>query len=375
MFFSALRPELAAAKQSGSGIIGPRTPLFSREVDRLIDGAGLRDAVQIDEDAHTLRYSLSARSATAWVPEDDALGLAARLRERGIAEENILAREILLCMLHSPAPFVFDCPEGPASAIRVRCNIVESAMRTALSFDTEAAERPWDFWRHDEERGFTLIPGQALIEALVKATQPDGDGRRYAFSCYRASEYIILLALARELATVNPDRLAMLQRQWETRAIMSREFHDTFLDEHGHNDTPLPARFYTPGDRVWFRNPDEPSSDVAGYEGSWVFYLGGGLFSNFWHPERPYTLEDKCLEIFHWRHGLRHDEDGEPFIDETEVERCVRESNKHPEVRAGILSRMLRLRDLSGTYADGGCIDRTREHPRCVCPMLQQQTP
>jgi hypothetical protein len=33
-----------------------------------------------------------------------------------------------------------------------------------------------------------------------------------------------------------------------------------------------------------------------------------------------------------------------------------------------ILDLMMRLRDPSGVYADGGCIDTSREYPRCVCP-------
>ena len=368
MFFSPLPPEPLAGSIPGGGIMTPRSPAFDREIRQLLDEAGLSSIVAIEEADNVRRYSLPPEHSQHWLPEDDSLGLAERLRQGGTAESALLQREILLCMLHSPVPYLFFCPDGLASAVRVRQHIVEDARSTALSFDTNAAERPWDAWRYDEQTGFTVLPGTPLIEALTRATQPGKDGRRYAFSCYRATEYVILLGMARELAARNPERIAKLQRQWETRAIMSREFHDTFLDEHGSNEAPLPARFYTPGDRVWFRNPDEASSDATGYEGSWVFYLGGGLFSNFWHPERPYTLEDKCLEIFHWRHGLRHDSNGEPVIDEDKVERQVAASNARPEIRAGIVERMLRLRDLSGTYADGGCIDRTREHPRCVCP-------
>ena len=33
-----------------------------------------------------------------------------------------------------------------------------------------------------------------------------------------------------------------------------------------------------------------------------------------------------------------------------------------------IMQRMLRLRDGKGVYADGGCIDATREHLRWVLP-------
>jgi len=372
VFFPPLPPEASAPPCSApffGGIVTPLCTAFEQAVAHLLNESGVAAMVHSQEYGDTRRYSLRPEYAQRWLPEDDSLGLRQRLMSAGAAEHELLQREIVLCLLHSPVPYVFYCPEGPAAAVRVRRHIVEAARLTALSFDTDAAERPSEAWRYDETTGFTVLPGVPLIDALTRATQPT-NGRRYAFSCYRATEYVILLGLARELAAHNPDRLAMLQRQWETRAIMSREFHDTFLDEHGSNEAPLPPRFYTPGDRVWFRNPDEASSDATGYEGSWVFYLGGGLFSNFWHPERPYTLEDKCLEIFHWRHGLYHDDAGEPCIDEDRVERRIAESHARPGERAAILARMFRLRDLAGTYADGGCIDRTREHPRCTCPTV-----
>ena len=54
----------------------------------------------------------------------------------------------------------------------------------------------------------------------------------------------------------------------------------------------------------------EYSADASGFEGSWVMYMGGGEFSNFWKREAPYKFIDKCLEIYHWRHGLYFDEEG-----------------------------------------------------------------
>ena len=47
-----------------------------------------------------------------------------------------------------------------------------------------------------------------------------------------------------------------------------------------------------------------------------MFYLGGGLFNNFWERGVPYTLTSKCVEIYHWRHGLRTDAAGKRYIDE-----------------------------------------------------------
>lgn len=133
-------------------------------------------------------------------------------------------------------------------------------------------------------------------------------------------------------------------------------------------EAPLPPGYYVPGDRLWFRNPDAHSSDVSGYEGSWVVYLGGGLFTNFWQRERPYTLTTKCLELFHWRHATYTDQDGELRIDEAMVEERVRASLVDPAEVAKILALMMCWREPKGVYASGGCIDTSREYPRWVCP-------
>jgi hypothetical protein len=149
---------------------------------------------------------------------------------------------------------------------------------------------------------------------------------------------------------------------------MSGLFHDVFLREYGSMEDPLPPRFYVPGDRLWFRNPDEPSSNVEGFEGSWVFYLGGGMFNNFWKHRQPFSLTAKCVEIYHWRHGVRTDERGILRLDETHVEARVRESMADPAEVERILKQMVRLREPRGVYIDGGCIDTTRECVRWVRP-------
>jgi hypothetical protein len=131
-------------------------------------------------------------------------------------------------------------------------------------------------------------------------------------------------------------------------------------------DTPLPARFHVPGDRLWFRNPDERSSNVTGYEGSWVIYMGGGLFSNFWQRDKPFTLESKAIEIYHWKDGVDTDAQGELQMNETVVQALVAQTQARPEARTQVLERMLRMRDPQGVYAQGGCLDTTREYPKSV---------
>lgn len=306
----------------------------------------------------------------AWAPGHDSLGLQQHLPVLpGAGAPHRLEQEALAALLASPIGHGFADSATLASHLRVRRHIAEAAARTALAFKTEAAERPEAWWRYDEAHGFVLHAGADLIEALVAATQPEATGRLYDFSCYRASEYVILLGIARELQAHNPEMLTQLQRHSEQHAIRSGQFHDVFLVEYGGTTVPLPARYYVPGDRLWFRNPDERSSDVTGYEGSWVIYMGGGLFSNFWQRERPFTLEGKCIEIFHWRDGARTDNRGALEMDETLVEALVARTRSDPLQEAAVLQRMLRPRDPKGVYAEGGCIDTTREFPRGLWPQ------
>ena len=320
--------------------------------------------------AQAWSFALPPELLQAWTPDHDTLGLQDRLRLEDSAQPPSLAREILVAMLASPHGFDFPSVAALASHIRVRQHIALAAQKTALAFKTEAAERPACYWRDGgDEHGFVLQPGRCLVDALIAATQPDATGRLYDFSCYRATEYVILLGIALELKTHHPALLADLQMLNETHAVRSGQFHYVYLVEYGSMADALPAHYYVPGDRLWFRNPDERSSDVMGYEGSWVIYMGGGLFSNFWERDRPYTLESKAIEIYHWRDGAYTDAQGHWHMDETQVERHVRQTCADPKAKARVLQRMLRLRDPQGLYAEGGCIDRTREYPRGVSPQ------
>ena len=314
-------------------------------------------------------YALSAEATHALVDDGDTLNLCRDLGLDTVANMAHLEREIVLALLAAPRTLRFASAAEFLAAVAIRRNIVVAARATQLAFGTAEANRPESHWTYDEDRGFTVLPGQSLVDALTLATQPEaGDGRLYAFSCYRATEYVMLLGMARELERVNPPLLAALQRQWETRAIQSGAFHDVFLVEYGSLEAPLPPRYYVPGDRVWFRNPDALSSDASGYEGSWVIYLGNGLFSNFWQRDRPYSLVSKCLEMYHWRHGTYVDAEGDLRMNEAIVDERVAETAANPAALATVVARMSRLRDGRGIYADGGCIDFSREFARNICP-------
>ena len=356
------------------GLQGGRSS--SAMVQAVLEQLGARDLTTLvqtetglDAQGRWLRLWLTPGSAQAWAPGHDTMQLAETL---GLATQTSavdLQREILLTLLMSPAGLDFPSLDELVSAIRIRHNIVQAARRTTLAFETHAAERPEDCWAYDEDKGFTLLPGVPLIDALIKTTQPEVSGRLYSFSCYRATEYVILLGIAQELAQCNPELFDRLQGLWRQRAIMSEEFHNVFLREQGSMDEPLPPLYYVPGDRVWFRNPDEASADACGFEGSWVMYLGGGQFTNFWKQGQPYTLTRKCVEIYHWRHGLYQDAQGESQIDEQRIEPLIEATLANPVELARVMALMTRWREPRGVYTDaGGCMDTTREFARWVRP-------
>jgi hypothetical protein len=316
-----------------------------------------------------LRLSLEPHQAALWAPGFDTLQLAHTLQLDTQQHEADLVREIVVAMLMGPVAFEFPNMDELISAVRIRRNMVQAARKTTLDFRTSDAERPTDCWAYDEDRGFVVLPGVPLISALTKATQPEVSGALYSFSCYRASEYVILLAIAQELAQCNPALLAQLQTLWESRPIKSGEFHEVFLREQGSMQEPLPPKYFVPGDRTWFRNPDGVSAEASGFEGSWVMYLGGGLFNNFWIRDKPYTLERKCVEVYHWRDGLYLDADGDERIDEVKIAPLIEATLNNPTELQRVLSVMQRYREPRGVYTDaGGCIDTTREFARWVHP-------
>lgn len=319
-----------------------------------------------DGPLQTRRLGLRPAAVHRLAPDFNTLGLRT---DAGLSDEDSddLQREILLAMLGGPRAYRFETAEELASVLRMRTAIIDAAARTTLAFHTEHAVRPPGFWDDQGEPcGFTLKPGRCLIEAIMAAVLPDDANARYPFSCCRATEYLALLGIAVEASRSHPAFYSALCRQWQRRALTADHFRAVFLQEHGSLRQPLPPGYYVPGDRVWFRNPDDHSSDATGYEGSWVFYLGGGRFTNFWKRGQPFTLTSKCLEIYHWRDATYRDAAGELAIDEREVERCVSASTADPERTALILAKMLRLRDPPGVYAQGGCIDASREHPRSI---------
>jgi hypothetical protein len=316
-----------------------------------------------------VRFRLTPQAFARWTPQYNTLNLADQLKQlAGKPTEELLEQETLLAMLASPLGFVYPSLQEWESSTKIRINIARAASETFLAFDAYGAERPEEYWTYDEERGFIINPGKSMIEALRLATQPGQHGTVYSFSCYRATEYVVALGVAQEALRVNPSLYRKLQAQAQRRAIRSREFHDVFMKEYGSRLQPLPVSYYVPGDRVWFKNPDPGSAEALGFEGSWLFYMGNGVFSDFWKRGKSFTLDLKCMEIYHWRFGAYQDAEGIWRMDEKLVQDRMRETEQDPAKHARILEAMRKIQDGPGIYADGGCIDATREYTRFVRP-------
>jgi hypothetical protein len=340
------------------------------ECHRLLQRFDLQDLALISPSAHKADVGLEARLQDRyfdrWCPGFDTLQVRTLAHDLGLSGEQTLAREVVLTMLAAPVPMTFKSVAQLESHIRVRVNIARAAAKTSLAFNTEAAERPSEYWQGDSETGFVIRQGVSLENAIIAATQPEVTGRQYEFSCYRAAEYLVLLGLAQEAKLVNPTYLNELEAQCRLAVPRSDPFHTTYVYEYGTPENPIPMRYYVPGDRLWFKNPDDRSSDVKGFEGSWVFYLGGGLFSNFWRRDQPFDLASKCLEIYHWRDGACVNSSGKLSMDESIVEQQVALTRQSPDQLNLVMSKMMAYRDPAGVYANGGCIDSTREIPRAL---------
>jgi hypothetical protein len=340
------------------------------ELNHLFNRLGLQDVVQISPSAQQTAAGLMAclkqRYFDSWCPGFDTLQVRTLAHDLGLSGEQTLAREVLLTMLAAPQIMGFESVAQLESHIRVRIHIARAAAQTSLAFNTEAAERPPEYWQGDAETGFVIRQDVSLEEAIIAATQPEVTGRQYEFSCYRAAEYLVLLGLAQEAKLVNPTYLNALEAQCRQHVPRSDPFHTTYVYEYGTPENPIPMHYYVPGDRLWFKNPDDRSSDVKGFEGSWVFYLGGGLFSNFWRRDKPYNLTDKCLEIYHWRDGAYVNSSGGLSMDESVVEQQAELTRQSRQRLDHIMSKMMVYRDPAGVYANGGCIDSTREIPRSL---------
>ena len=335
-----------------------------RQAQRCLRSLGIDDLVDCSMssggDGRYLHLRASHR-LLALCPDFDTANITTFLRTHQPNRDRALISEIILAMALSPDVVYFGSEQELKSNLRMRCTVVQVASRTELNFDTSSITRPQAYWIYTKENGFLLRQGVSLADGLERALCPDVSGFTYAFSCQRASEYLILYAVVCELQKVNKTGLNDVEQQWRKRALTGDDFLFRFLGERGTRENPMPMRYYIPGDRIWFKNPDDHSSDLEGFEGSWVIYLGGGRFCNLWDRHRPYTLEEKCLEIYYWSQCVEVSPAGILWMNEAVVKEQVEKALHEQDLSGPILKKMMVYRDPTGVYAEGGCIDLSRD--------------
>ena len=335
-----------------------------RQAQRCLRSLGIDDLVDCsmgtNGDGRYLHLRASHR-LLALCPDFDTANITTFLRTHQPNRDRALISEIILAMALSPDVMYFGSEQELKSNLRMRCTVVQVASRTELNFDTSSITRPQAYWIYTKENGFLLRQGVSLADGLERALCPDVSGFTYAFSCQRASEYLILYAVVCELQKVNKTGLNDVEQQWRKRALTGDDFLFRFLGERGTRENPMPMRYYIPGDRIWFKNPDDHSSDLEGFEGSWVIYLGGGRFCNLWDRHRPYTLEEKCLEIYYWSQCVEVSPAGILWMNEAVVKERVEKALHEQDLSGPILKKMMVYRDPTGVYAEGGCIDLSRD--------------
>ena len=346
-----------------------------RQAQRCLRSLGIDDLVDCSMstggDGRYLHLRASHR-LLALCPDFDTSTITTILHTRQPDQDRALISEIILAMALSPDVVYFGSEQELKSNLRMRCTVVQVASRTELNFDTSSITRPQAYWIYTKENGFLLRQGVSLADGLERALCPDVSGFTYAFSCQRASEYLILYAVVCELQKVNKTGLNDVEQQWRKRALTGDDFLFRFLGERGTRENPMPMRYYIPGDRIWFKNPDDHSSDLEGFEGSWVIYLGGGRFCNLWDRHRPYTLEEKCLEIFYWSKSTAVNDSGVLFMNEDLVKEQVNKALNDPALSRSILEKMMVYRDPTGVYAEGGCIDLSRDSFSALCNISER---
>jgi hypothetical protein len=320
----------------------------------------INEYIEFKETSSGTYIQLSDQGFKLLTPNFDTLEIS---KKNHLLLHTDVTTEILIALLASPILIEFPSKAEFFSSLRTRKHIIESAKKSHIQFNPTEINRPQEFWTYKNNSGFVLNPNKDLITALEATLLPQDTFNLPSFSCYRLSEYIILLGIAKEVRENNQKVYIQLMNQWQKNPIQSRKFHDIFLHEWGTNEQPLPKNWYIPGDRVWFRNPDLQSRQILGNEGSWVIYLGNGKFNNLIQPSKPFDLKTKCVTIYHWRNAITMDSHGETVVDDGYVEMLVKDTMQNSAELESILDMMTQYRHIPNDTFNNGCIDRTRESP------------
>lgn len=313
----------------------------SEEFINMLNRLNIYDMIDIDDNYFKLKKEWSNKL----IVDFNTLNLHTMMKKYDINDDITI--EILLCLLNSPIINKYKDLDELETEINIRKNIVKYGYITHVNFNTNSDIRSNKYFN-----GVKLLPNRSLILGIKENLLPSISGKIYDFSCYRVTEQLILLAILIEAKNKYPELLNKIEDRWRIEPIKSNLFHTIFLNEHGSKFFPIPLNYYVPGDRVWFKNPDDRSSDIIGYEGKWTIYLNNGLFGDFWknngNINNQFTIENIMIEIYNWRHSIINI-DNIDYIDEDIVQQLNKNTNNN------IIDQMYKYNIM------GGCIDMTRE--------------
>lgn len=299
-------------------------------------------------------FVIKSYFAKLLMPDYNTLDLRKKMKLYNITkddEDYNLTVEIVLCLLNSPVIFTFDSFDDFIDMIDSRKIIVKYGYLTHVKFDTGKDTKVNVEYFQDNDEDIILLENKSLLEGIKKSIM--SKDKLYNYSCSRITEFLLLSGLLE--VNSNKPICQQIESIWRRKAIKSKLFHDTFLYEYGTKKNPIPMKYYIPGDMIWFGNPDKKSSDIMGYEGTWVVYLNDGLFCDFWKDggdvSHQHTLEDIIITIYNWRHSMIKKDS----IDDKFVQKLNKNINNNPDIKNNIIKSM------SKYYEDGGCIDKTRE--------------
>jgi hypothetical protein len=146
---------------------------------------------------------------------------------------------------------------------------------------------------------------------------------RYSMGCYSASKVVMTQGLLDYYARVRPDP-AMLAKIEKAMLVDKAPLSDIepgitwdFVKSMSADDLKQPGKILTvkkgvaprnfiPGEWVYIKNTDEPSSEKSGYEGSNAVYLGRNNFDDYYGEmkNKHYTFDEKINEVYQWRFGV-----------------------------------------------------------------------
>ena len=307
-------------------------------------------------------FVIKSYFAKLLMPDYNTLDLRKKMKVYNITnnitkddDDYNLTVEILLCLLNAPVLFTFDSFDDFIDMIDSRKIIVKYGYLAHVKFDTgKDIKVNVDYFQYND-KDVILLENKSLLEGIKKSIIPKD--KLYNYSCQRITEFLLLLGLLE--VNRNKPIYQQIESIWRRKAIKSELFQDTFLYEYGTKENPIPMKYYIPGDRIWLKNPDDKSSDIVGYEGTWVVYLNDGLFCDFWKDggdvSHQHTLEDIIITIYNWRHSIIESSIDESSIDDKFVQQLNKNINNNPNTKNNIIKSM------SKYYADGGCMDKTRD--------------